>query len=316
MGLHNRDYMRAESGGPGSGRAGGSSVVTLLIALCMATFGLQTWLTIRAHGMDGDWVQVGGLTLAALKKWELWRLITFNFVHGDPIHLLFNCFTLWVMGRLVAMDQKAVHVAGLFLVGGVVGALLEIGVYHDKPIYLVGASAGVWALFMAAAVRLPGMPMMLPFFPGLVVRLKNLMLGLLVVEIASAAAQYASDGNFSILGDKKIASLAHVGGAIAGFVYIRIATGGYADLVQESLRREHRLREDRLRRREPPRVLASGRRDADALPGEPADEEEFMESVIDPILEKVHVHGIHSLSPREAQLLRQAAARLKKEERP
>ena len=308
--------MRGESGGLSGGRAEASGVVAALIALCVAVFGLQTWLTLKAGGLTGSWQTVGELTLDGLKRWELWRVITFNFVHGDPLHLLFNGIMLWVTGRLVLMDQRPLHVVGLFFAGGVTGGLLEIGVFHEQPIKLVGASAGIWALFMAAAIRLPGMPMMLPFFPGLVVRLKNLMLGLLVVDIASAAAQYASNGNFSLLGDNRIASLAHVGGAIAGFLYIRLVTGGYTDLVEESLRRERRLREDRFRRREPPRVLAAGRRDPETRPEEPADEEEFMESVIDPILEKVHIHGIHSLSPREAQLLRQAAARLKKEERP
>jgi membrane associated rhomboid family serine protease len=281
------------------------SVLGWLILTCVGVFVYQ--LMIGDGAFEGIKTP-GAVTWHQLMHGEVWRLLTYPFVHGHAVHLIINMLWLWMIGRFVAEDLGSRHLLGLFFCGAILGALVDLPVYPDNP--LVGASAGVWALMVAMTLRFPEMPVGFPFLPGVTLRLKNLTLGLLIFEVISAVAQFFTRDQSHAwrLKHDDVASLAHLGGALAGWIYARVLTGGFAAMVRQSEERERWWREERARRREPTRVVA-GRRTTlpEAREAPPVD---FIEEMVDPILEKLHAHGRESLSADEKRILDEAARRL------
>jgi membrane associated rhomboid family serine protease len=303
MGLYNRDYMRMNE--RGRGFPGRLSMLGWLMLACVAVFIYQMMI---GEGALEQIKTPGAVTLDQLLRGQVWRLLTYPFVHGHALHLIINMLWLWLIGRFVAEDLGSRHLLGLFFSGAILGALVDLPVYPENP--LVGASAGVWALMVAMTLRFPEMPVGFPFLPGVTLRLKNLTLGLLIFEVISATAQFFTrhHTNAFRLDQEHVASLAHLGGALGGWIYTKVLTGGFAAMVRQSEERERWWREERARRREPTRVVA-GRRTTPSEVREtpPVD---FIEEMVDPILEKLHAHGRDSLSAEEKRILDEAARRL------
>jgi membrane associated rhomboid family serine protease len=277
-----------------------------MMMLCIVVFVLQMMLPA---GGGGELATPGSVTMPELLKGEVWRLFTYPFLHGGAFHLIVNLIGLWFIGRLVISELGNRHFLGIFFGAAVLGALVNLAVYPTPP--LVGASAGVWGLLAALTAKMPDLPIGFPFLPGVRLRLKNLTLGILVFEVISAIAQFVTRNhdNAFILRQTQIASLAHLGGALAGWLYMLILTGSFSAMVRQSEEHERWWREQRKRRREPTRVIA-GRRAAAPESRENA-EEDFIKERVDPILEKLHEKGPGSLSAEERRILDDAAKRLK-----
>jgi len=318
MGLHNREYMR-DAGGPwrgGSQFRAPWSVVGVVMVICVAVFGVQL-----AHGWNGFAAApvlrvFGEVSWPLLREGEWWRLVTYAFVHGSPVHLLLNLLGLFVFGRLAWQEFGNRHWLGLFLAGAGAGALAYLAVFHEEHQRLVGASAGVYAVLVAATLRMPDLPLALPFLPGLSLRLRNFTLGVLLFEIVNTLGQVVALGHpaTSAVPTTHVASLAHLGGALAGYLYVRLLTDNFESMVRESERRERLWREQQNRRRREPRHVAAGKIGAPPPPDEteePARPTNFMEDQVNPILEKLHAHGATSLSPEEKRILDEAARRLR-----
>lgn len=155
---------------------------------------------------------------------EVWRLVTFQFLHADLTHLLFNMMGLFFFGPIVEEAvRKRRRYGAYYLVCGICGALMYMalnlagavfalrlpGVLFDS-VYtpLVGASAGVFGILMAAAKVAADSMMLLFFIPMRVRTGAYVMLGLALFNLLRAGQNAGGDA-------------AHVGGAIAGFFFIR-----------------------------------------------------------------------------------------------
>lgn len=309
MGLYNRDYMRDPDDPLHAGWVRRSwSAVGLVAAACVLVFAWQLFQTWR--GALPDLVTPGEVSWEQLLQGEWWRLLSYNFVHGGPFHLLLNLAALFVFGRLAWHEFGNRHWLAIFLLGGVLGGLAYVCVFRDTR--LVGASAGFYALMAAVTVRMPDLPLSLPFLPGLSLRLRNITLGFVIFDVICVFAQLlgARAAEANVFTSTQIASLSHLGGALAGFLYVRVVTDGFNSMVRESERRELAWRQERLRRREPTRV-AAGRASAAEDPAPEAPPADFMEDKVNPILEKLHAHGRASLNAEEQRILDEAARRLR-----
>ena len=82
-----------------------------------------------------------------------WTLITYMFTHYDFIHILFNMLWLYWFGNLFLRYFNERQLGGLYLLGGLAGALFFVAGYNLFPYfreeasfsYLMGASASVMA---------------------------------------------------------------------------------------------------------------------------------------------------------------------------
>lgn len=147
---------------------------------------------------------------------EFWRLVTFQFLHANSTHLLMNMFGLWMFGPLVEGSiGSRKRYAAYYLTCGIFGAvsymLLSLfGVIVTDPYMpLVGASAGCFGVLMAAAYY-AGNDMMYVF-------------GVIPLKIRTGAYLLSALAAFNILrqGANAGGDAAHVGGAIAGYFFIR-----------------------------------------------------------------------------------------------
>jgi membrane associated rhomboid family serine protease len=303
MGIYDREYVRDGRGGGGFGGGGmsprarlsGWSFNTWLIAINVAVFVLQA-IVFRPYqsswtGLSGDWLFQWGhfSTRLGFGALEVWRLISFQFLHANLWHIGFNMIGLYFFGGLVEQYLGKKRYAAFYLMCGLCGGLLylllnlvgylglplpgALGVDPRTP--LVGASAGVFGVIIACAFIAPTSVVQL-LFPPIPLKMRTFAYG--YVALAAANLLFFKGANQG--GDA-----AHLGGAIAGFFFIR---------------RPHLLREffDVFGNSGKPRGRPG------PAPGRKARKADDAE--VDRVLDKVRREGLHSLNGTEKKTLQQA----------
>ena len=302
--LEDRDYMRQPS------FESRRSVTVILIIVNVVAFLLQSasylmFPAASAHSIPPT-DHLFALSLDGLKQDHyFWQLITFQFMHGGIVHLLLNCWMLYVFGRAVEEVLGGRKLLVLYLTSGILGGLLHVLGALVWPSHLggevVGASAGVFGLVAAFATLYPERPLTLLLFFILPVnmRAKYLLLGSALLAVYGIVFPFGG-----------IAHAAHLGGMFMGIAYIR-------EIVHWQW---NWLNFRRPPRRVPPRemVRVNAGEASVWLRRPPATPEElppaeFISKEVDPILDKISAHGIHSLTERERKILE--AARKKMEQR-
>lgn len=155
-----------------------------------------------------EWVEVPASPDHLLR--QPWSLLTYMFVHLDVWHFLFNMLWLYWFGNLFLQFFSMKHLRGVYVVGGILGALFYIGAFNLFPFfrpladhsYMLGASASVLAVACAVAYREPDYPVTL-FLMGSI-RLKYLALIVVAIDL------------LMVTGDNGGGHIAHLGGALAG----------------------------------------------------------------------------------------------------
>ncbi len=142
-----------------------------------------------------------------------WSLLTYMFVHERLMHILFNMLMLYGFGRIFLSFFSVRHFVGVYILGGIVGGLFFVLAYNLFPYFsgvvehstLVGASASVLAVVVAAAVRSPNYTVRLMLLGSM--RLVTVAVVIVVISLLLLASENAG-GNF-----------AHLGGAFAGWLF-------------------------------------------------------------------------------------------------
>lgn len=158
-------------------------------------------------------------SLDALMK-QPWSLFTYMFLHEGFFHLLFNMLGLYWFGQLLEEYIGGKKFAWIYILGGLTGGALFILMYNIFPAFensllaatMQGASAGVLAIAVATATLLPNYQFMLFIF-GLV-KIKYIVLFYVLLDV------------INITSDNAGGHIAHLGGAILGFCYIRQLRAG------------------------------------------------------------------------------------------
>lgn len=146
--LSDRDYMREEDNGMRF-----SWTVMLLIAL-VVVFAAEA---IAEAYLSLPLQQYGALSNRVWRSGWVWQLVTFQFLHGNFTHLFFNGLGVWMFGRPIEAAFGGRRMLGLWMAGGLVGGLLQLGISAAFPDVfspsVVGASAGLMT-FLAIFCRL------------------------------------------------------------------------------------------------------------------------------------------------------------------
>ncbi len=188
-----------------------NAIVFLAINLLQLAFwlsgnGLATYYYADYLGVPSD--------LSLLWR-QPWTLITSLFTQGEVMHLLFNMLVLYWFGNILTEFLGNRKILPLYVAGGLCGVILFIISYQIFPVFAAsvadarawGASASVMAIMIAAATLVPDYRLMLMFF-GLV-RIKWIALFTLLLDLVSIPS-FNAGGH-----------IAHLGGALFGFVFIR-----------------------------------------------------------------------------------------------
>jgi membrane associated rhomboid family serine protease len=160
----------------------------------------------------------------------VWQLVTYAFLHGSVTHILFNMLTLWFVGSYLEAGIGTRKVAELYFVSVIGAALCTVAfaythlLHADPQIPTVGASGGIFGLLVAMAMLFGDQEFIM--FP-LPFRMKVKWLVTVYILIAL----------FSLLsgGQDHIAYLAHLGGALFGWIYMRLSPRrGYSFATSEA----------------------------------------------------------------------------------
>ena len=100
-----------------------------------------------AQYLFGDALTFALAFYAPLMSTEPWRIITSAFAHGGIVHIMFNGYSLWVLGNAVERIVGSVRFLAIFIASIVAGCLAVVVMNPDSVV--IGASAGVFGLFAA-----------------------------------------------------------------------------------------------------------------------------------------------------------------------
>jgi membrane associated rhomboid family serine protease len=113
----------------------------------------------------------GALTGIGVANGEWWRVGTAAFLHANILHIAFNMYALWLLGRALERYIGIWRFLAIYVVAGIsgsAGALLLTNAYTPT----VGASGAIFGL-MGALLLLErrGIPLVGPIIPVLVINL-------------------------------------------------------------------------------------------------------------------------------------------------
>lgn len=94
---------------------------------------------------NGTVIQLGANYKALVQDGEIWRLITYMFLHGSIMHLVVNMYSLFVIGTQVETFLGKWKYLIIYLVSGICGGLLSL-VINGGDVVSVGASGAIFGL--------------------------------------------------------------------------------------------------------------------------------------------------------------------------
>ncbi|HKR04017.1 MAG TPA: rhomboid family intramembrane serine protease [Bacteroidia bacterium] len=231
--------------------------------------------------------------------WQPWSIVTYAFLHENLLHILFNMLWLYWMGKILVEYLGSKKLLSTYILGGIAGAILYILFFNIFPLfsnavhssYALGASGSVLAITMAVATLLPDYTIFLLFLGP--VKMKYIAGFSVLLDL------------ISISGSNAGGHIAHLGGALFGFIYIRQLQKGndlakgfnkLADFISGIFKPKPKMK---VAYKNPAAKKSSASR------GEPDQE------TIDKILDKISRSGYTSLSKEEKEILFKASGNKK-----
>jgi membrane associated rhomboid family serine protease len=237
----------------------------------------------------------------AVKHGQVWRLLTYAFLHGGIMHILFNMLFLWWFGHEMEELYGTKEFATFYVISAILGGMVFTltAWLRASNALCVGASGAVTAVMVLYAFHYPTR---LIYFWGIIPIPIWLFVGFQVFKDLFTFVSGAPT---------LVAVNVHLAGAVFGFTYYKF-NWRVAPLWQALLR--FRLPQ----RRQQPRLRIyeeepTPRRPVVTPP--PAEIDEHLEAKVDAVLEKVARHGRDSLSESEKALLVRASEVYKRKQK-
>lgn len=192
----------------------------MITYILIAIIGLISYQAFNNHSLK---YKLAFNPYAVVHHKEYGRFITSIFVHGDWMHLLFNLFVLYGFGLSMEAEFKAyslelygnsvfglAHFLFIFLLAGIAGDIPDtITKSNLSHYYSLGASGAISGLLFAFIVLHPSADLII--FIGIPIPIKAWLYGILYIGFSIYASKKQGDN---------INHLAHIGGAVAGIIYV------------------------------------------------------------------------------------------------
>jgi membrane associated rhomboid family serine protease len=202
------------------------SVVVRLISICIVVFLIfeTLHLILWSGGNEALYVRIDHLFALPASFTTLitqpWSALTWMFMHADVWHIFYNMLWLYWFGEIYQLYMRDRRMMPLFVFGSMAGGgLYMVASYIIPPLrasidysYLVGASAGIFAIVFAATALNPEHSINLFILGSVPIK---------YIAIASFVLSYVAITHGNAGGE-----IAHIGGAIFGFAYIRSLRAG------------------------------------------------------------------------------------------
>lgn len=220
-----------------------------------------------------------------------WTLLTSMFLHVSLWHLAMNMLFLYWFGRIVGDLIGDKHILPIYLYGGLVGSIAYIASYYVLGSAVIGsmalgASAATMALVMVAGIIAPDYILRLILIGE--VRLKYVVLVIILIDLFAVSGGNNTGGH-----------IAHLGGVLMGYLYIR-SLQDRRDLSFSIPKRQEKPQKAKVRmqpvRGKSERVRKSKVEKKALATGD-------LQEQVDRILEKIKASGYDSLTPEEKETL-------------
>ena len=274
-----------------------------LIIINLAVFVVMGVIMVvtRIGGLEGLWSVIHEQFQIPARFSEFvtrpWTLFTYMFMHdlSGILHILFNMLIMYWFGRLFVEYLGSDKLVAVYLLGGIAGGILYLLAYNTVPFFvsqseayrigMVGASASVNAIVVATATLLPNYTFFLLFIGP--------------VRIKYIAAVFVFLSFLGTVGNNAGGNIAHLGGALMGFIYMKqlhsgINWGGWITVTLEWFK-------DLFK--EKPRVKVSYRKERASTAKSAPPEKGYTQEEIDRILDKISEGGYESLTKDEKEKL-------------
>lgn len=196
-----------------------NSLFKLIAINILVFFAVLFARVLMTIGGLGDWYSAGISYLmmpASLPRLltQPWSIFTYMFLHEGIFHILFNMLFLYWFGLIIHQYLGSRKLANLYILGGLFGGLFYVVIYNLAPYFsnsvdaslMLGASAGVFAVVVGAATLTPNTTFVLILLGP--VKIKYIAIFYVILSFANS------------IGSNAGGELAHLGGALLGFLYI------------------------------------------------------------------------------------------------
>jgi len=159
------------------------------------------------------------LSYDGLEAGRWWQLVTHAFLHSSAnvLHILANMLGLWFAGKIVERVMGTGRFLGLYFVSAVAGGLCQVALGGGAP--LIGASGAVCGVILAFTTIFARREILVLLFFIIPLRLRARYLGWGLIGFSVAALMTRFE--------PQIGHAAHLGGAIAGYLFTRLS--GYGE---------------------------------------------------------------------------------------
>jgi membrane associated rhomboid family serine protease len=199
--------------------------IKMLLAVNIGMYLLMLLLEKTGAGSTADYITVhlGLMPQLVVQHGWIWQLLTYSILHGGFFHLFFNMLMLWMFGANLEVHFGSRQFLEFFFFGVLGGALTTVimaytvglsahPIFNIKPdVLTVGASAGVFAIYMACAMLFGEQQVFLFPFP-FALKMKYLVAILGFIALIGALDDRVGGGT---------ANIAHLGGLLFGYLYLK-----------------------------------------------------------------------------------------------
>ena len=256
-------------------------VLPMLIKTVLFLFNISSTIFFNWFELSASWIDLST---------KPWSIITYSFLHSGFFHLFWNMYLLFFSSKLFLNLFPSNTFFNVYFLGVVVGGITFILSYTFFPAFqnsspvMIGASAGVMAVFIFMSTYSPDLEIRLILFN---VKLRYLGIAFLLLDIVQIP--YGNAGGH----------LAHLGGAILGFYYVKQLKNGkdigkpfknFIDKIINIFRKKPKMRT--VYKREKSQKINKKVSNA----GE-------KQKRIDRILDKISISGYESLTQAEKDFL-------------
>jgi membrane associated rhomboid family serine protease len=282
-------------------------IIKNLLIINGAIYLIQVMMgNINFEGVPAESILIRWFALMPLSNgFEIWQLLTYQFMHGGFSHILFNMFALWMFGMEIENEWGSKKFLIYYLLCGVGAGLFHLflsPVLGSGLAPTIGASGAIFGVMIAFALMFPDRYIFLYLF----IPIKAKYLIVLLIALEFLMVDSASSG---------VAHLAHLGGAIVGFIYI-MSDKSILISLKSYLRKNSRPASsntfqnqswtNNFRRKEEPKVQDAEFYDINE------DFSNITQKDIDKILDKISDSGYQNLTEKEKKILFEASKRMNK----
>lgn len=222
-----------------------------------------------------------------------WTLLTYMFLHTEFFHILFNMLWLYWFGVIFVQYLSQRQLLGTYIFGGIAGALLYVVAFNLFPVFEIaresaialGASASVLAIVVAISFYVPEYTIHLLLIGP--VKIKYIAIFTVILDV------------FMISSSNAGGHLAHLGGALWGFLWIKMIPGFDPTSIFEPLLNLGKLKN----LRNPKRKFRVHHNDRPINDDEYNRQKAEKQKRMDAILDKISRSGYDSLTREEKELL-------------